>query len=378
MCKKIFVLGARGVPSIQGGTEKHCEELYPRLAKKGYNITIFARTPYFTHNKRLKAWNNINIKYLWCPKNKHFETIIHTFLAALYCIVSRPDIVHIHNIGPALILPLLKLAGLKTVLTYHSVNYEHRKWGKFAKLLLKLGELIGAYFADRIIAVSQNIADMLEKKYHRHDISFIPNGTNLRKKKNNDKILKKYGLEQNDYIFTACRFVPEKALPDLINAYIKIKNPSFKLVIAGEADHESTYNACIKQMAARHSGIILTGFITGEELEVLFSNAALFALPSYSEGSPIALLEALSYGLPAIVSDIPATREIFLPDYRYFQPGDIETLSKKLEAFIKSGISEKEKNMHLERIKNYYCWEKIANSVANTYESLISRYEKST
>ena len=63
----------------------------------------------------------------------------------------------------------------------------------------------------------------------------------------------------------------------------------------------------------------MTGFISGDPLHTLFSQAGLFVLPSYHEGLPIALLEAMSWSLPVIVSDIPANLEIGLPPRSIFR-----------------------------------------------------------
>jgi len=71
--------------------------------------------------------------------------------------------------------------------------------------------------------------------------------------------------------------------------------------------------------------------IKGEMLMQLFSHARLFVLPSYHEGLPISLLEAMSYSLPVLVSDIPANLQVNLPENRYFKTGNMESLSEKLK-----------------------------------------------
>lgn len=366
---KIFVLGIRGFPNVQGGPEKHSQGLYPRLIKFGCNVTVFTRTPYIRDENRLSEWREIKFIHLWCIRKKNLEVIIHTLLGSIVCILKRPDIVHFHNIGPGLFIPLLKLARVKTVLTYHSINYEHQKWGRFARLILRLGEYLSIKFSDKVIVISKITKEFLEKKYGRKDLEFIPNGVELLEAIPAGGNLKKYGLEARKYIFTACRFTPEKGLHDLIEAYSKIDNPEFKLVIAGDVDHEIDYGKKLKQKA-KETGVILTGFISVAPLVELYSNAALFVLPSYYEGLPIALLEAMSYGLPVLVSDIAQNREMPLPEFRFFPPGEINRLAKKMVELFGKGISEEEKKQQYKILRENYNWDRIAEQTFRVYESI--------
>lgn len=368
---KIFVLGIRGFPDVQGGPERHSQELYPRLIRFGCDVTVFTRTPYIRRENRFFEWRGIKFIHIWSLRKKNFEVIIHTLLGSIVCLLKRPDIVHFHNIGPGLFIPLLKLARIKTVLTYHSINYEHQKWGRFARLILKLGEYLSIKFSDKVIVISRTAKEFLEKKYGRKDLEFIPNGVEILKVMPTGGNLKKYGLEAQRYIFTASRFTPEKGLHDLIEAYAKINNPEFKLVIAGDVDHEIDYSRRLKQKA-RKAGVILTGFISGDALTELYSNAALFVLPSYYEGLPIALLEAMSYGLPVLVSDIAQNREISLPEFRFFPSGEIDLLAKKMIELFKRGISEEEKTQQRKILEENYNWDRIAQQTLEVYKKLIT------
>jgi len=369
---KIFVLGTRGFPNVQGGVEKHCEELFPRLVKLGCDVTVVTRTPYIPKEKRVSEWKRVKFIHLWCPKQKSIEAIIHTFLGVVVARIKSPDILHIHAIGPSILTPLANLLGLRVVMTNHGPDYQRQKWGKFAKIILKTGEFLGVKFADEVIIISKAIKGFLENKYSRKDLKFIPNGVNLAEIILAGNILKKYNLEPKKYIFTACRFVPEKGLHDLISAYQKISNPEFKLVIAGDADHETAYSRNIKKSAKESPGIILTGFISGKPLQELYSNAGLFVLPSYYEGLPIALLEAMSYGLPVLVSDIPQNREIPLPKFRFFEPGDVDLLSKKMVELFKLGIDEEESIKEREILKEKYNWSKIAKQTFQVYKNALN------
>ena len=119
-----------------------------------------------------------------------------------------------------------------------------------------------------------------------------------------------------------------------------------------------------------HKDIVLTGFLTGHPLAELYSHAGLFVLPSYYEGLPIALLEAMSYGLSCIVSDIPANREVGLPEERYFKAGDIEGLSSKIKEFAAKPMTEEQKSRQIELLKQKYNWDKIAEETLKVYQEI--------
>ena len=372
---RVFVLGTRGFPDIQGGVEKHCQELYPRLVELGCQITVIARTPYIQKVNQIPEWRGIKFIYLWCPKQKYLEAIVHTFLGVVTARIKSPDILHIHAIGPSILVLLAKIMGLRVVVTNHGPDYEREKWGRLAKAVLRTGELVSTQFADKVIVISKVIRDVLENKYGRKDLEMIPNGVSSPLRIETTQALKEYHLRPSKYVFTAARFVPEKGLHDLIGAYQKIKNSEFKLVIAGDADHETIYSRKIKRLAKEGQGIVLTGFISGKPLAELFSNAGLFVLASYYEGLPMVLLEAMSYGLPVLVSDIPANREVPLPDFRYFRVGNIDVLSKKMVELYREGISKEEKQRHREILMCSYDWDKITEETLSVYRKALRSEE---
>ena len=108
----------------------------------------------------------------------------------------------------------------------------------------------------------------------------------------------------------------------------------------------------------------LTGFVKGKKLHSLLTNARCYVLPSSHEGLPIALLEAMSYRLPVIVSDIPANKEMGLDASCYFETGNIEQLADRLQEIIDGDF----KQVHYDMEK--YGWDGIALRVADVYENL--------
>ncbi len=359
----IIVLGTRGIPDIQGGVETHCEELYPRLVDLGVDVTLITRKSYVT-DLTSTEYKGVKLKHIFTPKKKSIEAIVHTFLGVLYARTQSPDILHIHAIGPSLMVPFARLLGLKVVVTNHGPDYDRQKWGKLAKWVLMSGEKLGTKYANKVIVISEVIKNILKDKYGRTDTQLIYNGVNIPKKSTDTDYLDKLGIKKDNYIIGVGRFVEEKGFHDLVEAY-KALNTDVKLVLVGDADHESEYSVRLKTMA-RNNGVVLTGFIKGEQLNQIFSHAKLFVMPSYHEGLPIALLEAMSYNLNVLVSDIPANLQVTLDTDDYFNVENIKDLEIKLDTKLKNNADRN----FTELISQKYNWDSISKEVFTLYKGL--------
>jgi len=226
-------------------------------------------------------------------------------------------------------------------------------------------------FAHRVIVVSDVLRDWLEGRYRRVNVTVIPNGVPPARVRPAGATLARYDLAARRYVFTAARFTPEKGLHDLVAAYAGLAEPGFKLVIAGDADQESVYSRWLEETARRTPGVVLTGYLSGEPLEELFSQAGLFVLPSHSEGLPIALLEAMSYGLPVLASDIPQNLAVPVPEHRIFPVGDVAGLGRKMVELMAAGISDEERSTQAALLAERYDWNGIADRTLEVYESVL-------
>ena len=452
---KIVVTGTRGIPNVMGGVETHCEELFPRIAAMGEDVTVIRRKSYV--NDGLKEWKGVKLVDIETPKKKSFEAIIHTYRAINMAKKLGADILHIHAIGPALLTPYAKMLGMKVVFTHHGPDYDRDKWGKAAKMVLKLGERMGCMFADDVIVISDVIRNLIKEKYGRtKNVHLIYNGVSKPEICDYPEYFEELGIKKGRYILGMCRFVPEKNLHHLVEAFNIIKNEELrikkessalaneelkikkqglaqadeelkikkqysaqadeelkikkqdsaqadeelkikkqgaaqadeelrikkqvaaqaneelkgkdggdddiKLVLAGDTDFEDDYSRGLKEMA-RKNGVVLTGFVKGRKLHSLLTNCMCYCLPSSHEGLPIALLEAMSYGVKVIVSDIPANLEVGLPQNDYFHVGNVDELAKKLNDVMTHPVE------HIEYDMTKYDWDKIAREVKEVYLS---------
>lgn len=364
---RILVIGTRGIPNIPGGVEKHCEELFPRIAAQGHEVLLARRSSYV--NDGLKSWQGVKLVDLYTPHRKAFEAITHTFLALMAARKYKPEIIHIHAIGPSLLTPLARLTGYPIVITNHGPDYDRQKWGGLAKFMLRLGEKMGGLFANEVIVISNVIADIIRRRCHRES-NLIYNGVPLPVKSSTDDYIRGLKLEPGRFILAVARLVPEKGLHDLLSAFEQMGS-GFKLVIAGDADHESEYSRELKARVAANPSVVMTGYVTGESLNQLYTHARLFVLPSYHEGLPIVLLEAMSYGLSALVSDIPANKEVWLPQERYFRCGDVSDLKEKMIILIKRDFTLAEREKIRGQIETKYNWDSIAEQTIAVYRKAL-------
>lgn len=367
---KVFVTGTRGVPDIPGGVERHCEQLYPRLAAKGVSVRLARRSAYVVNT--LANWKGIELVDIYSPRQKSVEAIIHTFLAVIRARRWRADLVHVHAIGPGIMVPFARLLGLRVVVTNHGPDYDRQKWSGAAKLVLRLGEYLGCKFAHEVVVISTPIAEIVTRRCGRSS-NLIYNGVPLPDVETGSAYPESLGLAKGKYLLAVARLVPEKGLDDLLEAFTGL-DCGYKLVIAGDADHEDAYSRQLKSKAATTPGVVMPGYVTGRDLAELYTHAGVFVLPSYHEGLPISLLEALSFGLQTVVSNIPANCEVKLDSSHYFQVGEVDDLAKSLRSAITRNWDAIDRNKARELVQKKYNWDDIANQTLAVYEkALLSR-----
>ena len=364
---KIFVTGTRGIPDIPGGVESHCQQLYPLIVGMNHEVMICRRNSYIT--EPLSEWSGIKLVDCFSPRKKSIEAIVHTFLAIIEAKKWGADIVHIHAVGPAILVPFARLLGMKVVMTNHGPDYDRQKWGKLARFILKLGEKLGGIYANEVIVISEVIRKIIKERCNR-DSNLIYNGVIIPELNAKTGYITNQGLTAKNYILAVARFVPEKGLHDLINAFNQL-DLDCHLVIAGDSDHKDKYSESLKELAAQNPKIMLTGYITGSKLDEIFTHAKLFVLPSYHEGLPIALLEALSYGLPSLVSDIPANKEVKLPEKNYFRCGDIADLAHQILESWNTPFTIEDMENTREFVRKKYNWETIACQTVMVYKKVM-------
>ena len=168
------------------------------------------------------------------------------------------------------------------------------------------------------------------------------------------------------------RLTAEKGVHYLIDAYNSI-NTDKKLVIAGDTSDTDDYVELLKKKAEGNSNIIFTGFISGDVLDEIYSNAYLVALPSDIEGMSLSLLEAMAYGNAVLCSDIPENTLVVEDKAMHFEKSNVSDLADKLQMLCDNqDVRDEFKNNAEEFILGKYNWNDVARSTHNLYKKVLN------
>ncbi len=318
------MIGSRGIGSNYGGIERVLDHLCPELAALGHQLDVYCR-------EDLVVPYRDGIRSIPTPSvgGKHFENLSRSSYALLRS-VRRCDLIHFHAVGPGILSSATRLLHQPSIVTVHALDQRREKWGPGARICLSLAERTLVANADAISVVSERLRRYFLERYDLRT-GFIPNGMSRQPPIAAGPVLSELGLEPQRYLLFASRLTPEKGCHDLITAFNQV-GTDMRLVIAGTSG-ASDYIASLRAQADP-AKVVFAGHRSGEQLVELFSNAYLFVLPSYIEGMSMALLEALSFGIAPLVSNIPENRAVIGDTGFFFPPQDIAALRRELELLI--------------------------------------------
>ncbi len=282
---------------------------------------------------------------------------------------GRRSIAHIHTstygsfLRKSILLSVCKLLGFKTILQLHGADFD--------TFLDEIGSLrAGRIFkkADVVLALSESWL----KTIHEH----LPELQNLEVLYNpctplHARIIRETAPHETVRILFTGRLGKRKGSYDLVSACHKVRAFNFTLDLYGDGDILQT-----QQLVASYgleSRIRVFPWMEYSKLQTLYSHYHIFVLPSYCEGMPMSLLEAMANGLPAVTTNIKGIKECIKDGINGFlvAPGDIDTLSERLEALIlDQELRERMGNSARETAAATFSPDLIAERLLSVYQRL--------
>ncbi|MBU0597279.1 glycosyltransferase family 4 protein [Patescibacteria group bacterium] len=364
---KIAFIGQKGIELKEGagGIERHVFELSRGFASKGHDILVYVRPRFFDSEK--KEEKNIKIIPVLSIPTKNLDTFTYSLFATLSVMREKVDVIHYHGIGPATLawIPRLFKRKSKVIVTFHSIDRLHSKWGVMARLFLRYAEWTAIKFPHATIVVSHSIAKYCREKYNANTI-YIPNGA-IVEKYPGDNLISEWGLKCDGYILNVARLVKQKGIHFLIEAYARLDTDK-KLVIVGAPSFSEEYNKYIHELSQGNSDIIFTGFQKGKVLSQLYVNCYLYVQPSESEGLSMSVLEAMAAERCVLVSNIPENIESIDHAGLTFVSADVDDLQEKIEPLLNHPEIVEERGKKSKRwVEENFNWEGIVEKTEKIY-----------
>lgn len=365
--------GFRDIPPRTGGagSDKFAVELYPRIVKRGYPLVAYTRIyPNETKEEKNLEYQGITLYPLKTVNKAGFDSLLHSCKCTWDVIFhNTADVIHLHSGANSLWALFLRMAGKKVVVSQFAMDWKRDKWPWYGKLYYRFSNYLTAHIPNAVVFDNIYTKEYYEKKYHK-TYDFIPYGSEVPEPPANTVILDKLGLKKGEYFLFVGRFIPDKGLHLLKEAFEKLDTDK-KLVMIGGSPNPSEYESKIKTTS--DSRIICPGYVYGDDTNILMKNAYAYCQPSLIEGLSPVILTVMGLGTPLICSDIRENTYITKENAITFSSGDAKSLHDALQyslnhpEHIKKNAEDGKKD-----IKERFNWETITDD----YIKIIERIKR--
>ena len=360
---KIAVIIDTWFPHIGGG-QINAYETSKRLAQKGVNVDIITRN---NGKDNLTQIKNLKVIKLGSFKKPHdlISQIIFCLRSYFFVLKRDYDLVHAHAFWPGITARLLMITkGLSAIFTIHGTSIG-------TNLLNPLARTIERFILTEILYSAQITVsrDFLTLKNINRKIFYIPNGVDLKKFTNYEKVKSK----ERTLLFVG-RLHPQKNLPNLIKSISIIKRQMpLKLIIAGDGPQKQELKKLIKNELLADT-VEMIGEVTPDLLKNYYSKSHLFILPSIYEGFPLTLLEAWSAKLPVVVTKTGECQYLIKNSKNGYLIDDPNSPDKIAKTVIKAFSSKNLEKLGLagyNLVKSRFTWERAAQETLKAYENIL-------
>ena len=356
---KIVFIGGRGI-HILGGIENYMLNLTRELTKLGHECIVWCESDHH----EVEMLDGVKVIYHPGPKSNLICKPWCGLKATLKTVLKEKhvDVIHYNAWPPSLWCWIPKLFGIPSLMEGHGLEWQRSKYSPKAQRIMKIMENITARLNQHLIMCSEGQVEYFKKEYGKDSVC-IPGAVSLSyyDSKNESNILERFSLEEKKYFLFMGRLVQDKNPDYLIRAFIQTKINGYKLVIAGSNDAMPDYVTYLHNLCSGHEDVVFTGAVYDKDKAKLLHDAYCFCLPSTIEGLSIVLMEAVSYHLPVIASDIEANREFLGNDAVYVKPENEDDLLKSIEYVIEHPDEmEQQQKSNYQKLTLKYTWDKVA------------------
>jgi glycosyltransferase involved in cell wall biosynthesis len=317
------------------------------------------------------VWSGLRVVASPSSRNKYLGPVALGLVSTLRALVhGEYDVVHLHGTENGFLVPFLRLR-FPVVLTSHGQAYRVGKWPQWAQRVMRAVEGFAVQRADEVTAVSRHQAEEMSMRYGRA-VQYVPNGvTSVPSDLPGPSAIEEaYGLRHDGYwLMAAARIDPIKGFHDGVAAHARMAG-STPLVIVGDQSHAPDYAAKLRRIAGQ--GVRFLPVIEDRAVLLqLLVSARVFLFTSTVEAMSIMLLQALSVGAVAVVSDIPQNLAV-LPEWvATYSAGDVNSLCETLSDVLALTAEERRSTASRSRewVAGSFGWPAIGDAYLRSYDT---------
>lgn len=355
--KTVAVIGSVGVPANYGGFESLIENL---LDFNSYNFQYIVFCSDRSYPERLKMYRNAKLRYVNLEANG-FSSIFYDGISLFKCLGRQYDIILLLGVSGAIFLPILKPFIPATIIcNIDGIEWKRNKWNTPTKKFLKFSESVAIKYSDVIITDNKGITDYVKSNYKKDSVT-IAYGASIDRNHSNT-LLRKYGLNKNQYFFKVCRIEPENNIELILDAFTQVKNQ--KIVIVGNWNNSRFGKKMLRKYESLSNITLLNPIYNQSDLNELRVNCKGYIHGHSAGGTNPSLVEAMGLKLSIIAFDVNFNRYTLDNNGIYFS--NLEELIYELFQFDSRDI-EMDREKIYETFLNHYTKEKIAEEYAQLF-----------
>lgn len=357
--------------SSWGGAQLHVLELCADQLARGNEVTFIVgnKGPLLDKVKQLKG-----VKVILLPSlvREISPTNDIKAIVELRKIIKNesPDIVHLHS-SKAGVIGRLSSIGLrkksKVIFTVHGWAFTDGISSRLKKSLYRIVEKSVRRLTDLFICVSyydEKIGKRDKVLDAKTNVKVIHNGSTTPSEQSIN-----YSVHEPLRLVMVARFSPQKDQETLINAVTKLPKDSYKLTFVGDGETLQTNKELVSKYGLNRN-VKFAGFKDDISDELI--NNDVYILSTHYEGLPISIIEAMSYGLPILATNVGGNSEMLKNNINGFLFTSKDELADKLNYLINNPEAVKKMGQKSYRIfSDEYSLSQCLTKINNSYLELL-------
>ncbi len=361
---KIAIVGTRGIPNRYGGFERFAEQISSRFADLGHEVTVYCRRAFTQPDDEYDR----RVKRVIVPSfhQKHLDTWVSTFFAAVHAAFARYDVVLMCNVANAPFCYLPRMLGTPVVLNVDGLDRKRSKWKGLGAQVLHFCEWMSSFSSNRLVTDAKTIHDYYAKKY-RAESTVIGYGSEMPK---GDYDLNGFKLQAGRYVLYVSRLEPENN-PELVLRSWRYVQTDWPLVMVGDNAYQPQYLEKLRRLA--DDRVVFTGAIYGDGYWALQKHAGIFVFACEIGGVHPALIEAMAAQNATLYLDTPENHET-AGDAAVSYTKEEANLAAKLQDLLDNDAAREQWGLRARhRAQELFAWEAIANKYERLFEQVVAQ-----